>query len=738
MKNKRAIIEEITLRTLFICSATGLVTGILSIFLASSFASLIFLGNLSPYLLKGIGMTLFSCCLLNIVIPLFSSYKGLIASPQASVISILSVIGISVVENLNRQTADEYVFYTLFMTIILSSLFMGIAFSLLGYFQLGNILYYIPYPIIAGILAGSALLLMQQTFYLITGIPLHFSNLLHFLQGDLIIKWLPGILFSILLYHSLKRFKHFIALPTILIGSTIIFFLPSCINLISISDLYANGWLLGPFPEKQIWQPLSPSIAHQINYYVILKETPKIITLVVVGLISLLLTESSLSLTFEKNTELNRDLFYTGLANIFSSLGGGIAGLPSKTLSLLAHKPGTSIKLVGLITALICAWTLSFGSYIISLFPKAILGGLLFYISWNLFYKWLIDSFRKVNTSDYIIIVLIASLVGFVGVSEGLVLSIISGGLIFIFNYNRLNIIKYSLSGSHYRSNVDRSEEFRDLLREKGKNIYIIKLQGYIFFATANALLKKVEERIYSKEEESLQYLILDFQYSNGIDSSAITSFLKMSYHAKENDCTILLSHLSPEDAKILNCEKISPEYKSFIHYFLNMDGALEWCENELLNLEKIKKKETASLEKQIKRIIPNTGEITSLIQSFQKITINKEEFLIRQGEFSKDVFFIESGEVSVELDLPENNRILLRKMKSGSILGEISLYLETPRSASVIAKQKTIAYKITKKTLDSLKEKDPASVAAFHEYIAKILAKRLCDTNDLLKSIIE
>ena len=49
-------------------------------------------------------------------------------------------------------------------------------------------------------------------------------------------------------------------------------------------------------------------------------------------------------------------------------------------------------------------------------------------------------------------------------------------------------------------------------------------------------------------------------------------------------------------------------------------------------------------------------------------------------------------------LELPNGQQSRLRTIKKGAFIGEIGFFLNTPRSASVIAEEPTTLYPLTKK----------------------------------------
>jgi SulP family sulfate permease len=56
-----------------------------------------------------------------------------------------------------------------------------------------------------------------------TGVPLGFAQLSQLLQFDTFLHWLIGLLFALLLLFVLKRYKHFLVLPCMLLAGVVFF-----------------------------------------------------------------------------------------------------------------------------------------------------------------------------------------------------------------------------------------------------------------------------------------------------------------------------------------------------------------------------------------------------------------------------------------------------------------------------------------------------------------------------------
>lgn len=223
---------------------------------------------------------------------------------------------------------------------------------------------------------------------------------------------------------------------------------------------------------------------------------PDMAALLVVSVVSLLLSSSAFEITSRQEIDLNRELKGTGAANILSGMFGGLSGAINLTLSSTSRRMGAPYRATGLVCALVCALVLVFGGSAFSLIPKPVVGGLLMFYGVNLLVTWLYDAWFRLPHGDYVIVLLIMINVIVWGYMQGVMVGIIAGAILFIVNYSRINVVKHILSGANFHSNVDRPEAAKKHLREAGDAIYILKLQGFMFFGTANRLLIQVRMRI--------------------------------------------------------------------------------------------------------------------------------------------------------------------------------------------------------------------------------------------------
>ncbi len=135
---------------------------------------------------------------------------------------------------------------------------------------------------------------------------------------------------------------------------------------------------------------------------------------------------------------------------------------------------------------------------------------------------------------------------------------------------------------------------------------------------------------------------------------------------------------------------------KAGFKLFASFDEGLEWCEKQLL------------VEGQRPPYVPHplrdlfverfqdgtTGAI--LLGYFDRLEVGRGERLIEQGAAADDLFFIESGRVSAQLERADSPPIRLQTMTGDTLVGEIGLYLGQPRGATVVADEASVVYRLS------------------------------------------
>ncbi len=128
---------------------------ILEVVFAISFTALVYTNELASYLPFAIGFTLLGDAALCAIVAAFSSYRGASAVEEDVPAAILTLTVAAVLAALPAGTHPDTKFATVLMVVVLTTTTAGVFFLLLGYFKLGGLARFLPYPVMGGFLAGT-------------------------------------------------------------------------------------------------------------------------------------------------------------------------------------------------------------------------------------------------------------------------------------------------------------------------------------------------------------------------------------------------------------------------------------------------------------------------------------------------------------------------------------------------------------------------------------------------------
>lgn len=724
----------------------GTISGLITLIYSISYAALVFSGNLAEYLPLGISCALISGAINALWAALYSSLPFTIAGPDSNASAILSLMAGAIATSLiSSNNSTDLVFPTVWLAIALSTVITGLCLFTLGRLRLGSFIRFIPYPVIGGFLAGVGWLLTQGSFKVMTGKLLNVQELLTFMNPVLVLSWLPGVLLAVLLQFVLRRYKHPILLPGIAILAIAIFYLALALMGIDISQARSQGLLFDSVNSTGgMWYPSTLAAPPRVEFSFIGDQLGSFMTLVAVVAITILLCASGLELATQTDVDLDQELRTAGVANVITGMFGGMVGYLSISRSLLNYKAGATNRLAGLFTALACATFLFFGVSFLAYLPKAIFGGLLLYVGLSLLIEWVYQSWFNLSRLDYVLVIIILLIVANLGFLEGVGFGVIIACLLFVLNYSKLRVVKNALSGISYQSNFERSFHQKKLLHEKGEEIYILRLQGYIFFGTANTLLEQVRSRITNPALPKISFLILDFQLTGGLDSSSVISFVKMRRLAKQSDIVLILTDLTPEiDAKLSQSHIIDAvgdeeQPNVVVRVFSDLDHGVEWCENQILGRGTFRRRRFVPLAMQLEDVFPLPNKTTKFLNHLEKLKVQPGYCLYRQGDVSEAIYFVESGQISILKELEKDEVVRVGTVTGGTVIGEVGFYKESVNQDSAIANEPCSLYRLSRETLTQLEHQEPELASACHHFIAKLLAERVAQADERTRVLLE
>ena len=226
---------------------------------------------------------------------------------------------------------------------------------------------------------------------------------------------------------------------------------------------------------------------------------------------------------------------------------------------------------------------------------------------------------------------------------------------------------------------------------------------------------------------------MLDFRNVSDADSAAIVCFLRIRKLVETLDVKVFFTHVSAELHHHLVRAGIEFGEDQVMTLDVDIDHALEKAEEAVLREERDLDAAEGLLNHLVAAIGPHP-RLPALIDKMTRLEMQPEDALIKQGETADDVFFVSTGRVRVQINLPNGRVLRVRTMLAGAIVGEIALYLNQPRTADVIVDAPSEIFRLSAQDLARLEREDAELAALAHRLLAKNLSEKLSIANKMIQ----
>ncbi len=637
---------------------------------------------------------------------------------------------------------------TLLAGLSLAVLLSGVLGTVLSRFDLADRVRFLPNEVLGGMLAGFGLLLVKAWVLLMPLTDPALAVLATLPPDELghglsrtAQAWGPAVAFG-LAYFVLHMSVRGLIWPLLLTAAAIgawnaLALYPGHLpaQLSGLADLAAGQRAvpamldlrgsLGLFDPRQL--------AH-IDWFVLADRAEFFVAVAAVAILPSIMRTAILESVLERDSDPDEQVRLVGGSTMLSGLLGALPSALSLSGSLGLRTLGASGPLAGFTVGLVCLAFLVGGGPLLPHVPLFVPLGILLATGLIMPVSWMMrdarnplsrkDDLRSAWASCLLVAVLGPVLGVFVSLGLGAVLSLsraaAGGG------------IRFVQSGDVFHSNVDRSPAERRSLKERGGQILVLRLQGFLFLGTLYGLLRVISTRLAeSAPERSLRFVLLDFGAVTGLGASAAIGFRRLEALARKHGLLLYLTSVPLELEEHL--ERLGygmDDANGVCRVALNLDYALEFCEDAILTEAGVSEERLDSMEELLAATFPEPRLVPALVKCLQRVEVPKKHKLIQQGDPSDCMYFLQSGTVHVELALPGGKLLRLKKMGPGTVFGEMGIYTSAPRSASVIALERCVAYKLTLERFALIQEKAPQLAAAVNRFVVGLLAERVAEEN--------
>jgi sulfate permease, SulP family len=380
---------------------------------------------------------------------------------------------------------------------------------------------------------------------------------------------------------------------------------------------------------------------------------------------------------------------------------------------------------VGLLAGLVCIVTLFAGGFV-SLLPKTVLGGMLLFLGLEFLVEWIYDARLKLPKVDYLLMLLILLVMALVGFLEGVGLGLAIAIILFVINYSRINVAKHTFSGASYQSHAARSIQEQRVLRQEGNQIYILDLQGFLFFGTTTTLINQIQQHLHHVTGDSLKFVVLNFRSVTGLDSSAVMGFEKLKQIAQRQSLQLMFTQLSHTIQQQLQRASVLQPNDPTFHVFPDLDRGVEWCENQILESIGWRRKKSLPLVLQLDSWVPSETQLSTIVDYLEELDVEAGTVLFHQDEAATALYIVEFGQVTVWTGSKQQSDRRVQTLGAGSFVGEMEFFLGTTHQTSAIADVSSTVYRLSQDAFAQMQQETPQTAIALQRAVNYLLAERL------------
>ncbi len=676
---------------------------------------------------------------LGLIAATFGGTQRLISAPCAPAAAVLSALTIQMSQ---AGVGSGAIVMSLFLVALVAS---GSQ-ILFGVLKIGQLIKYMPFPVVSGYLSGVGLIIifsqipkwlalpkgmnwfdgfqhpeLWQTPSLLIGMATAAVMVLAPKISTKVPAVIQGLVAGVLMYWCLA----FSAYPELQVLANNHFVIgPLSADLGGLGQAITTPWVsLGQMALPHWEQVLVPAM-----------------TLAVLLSIDTLKTCVVLDALSGTRHNSNKELIGQGLGNLVSTLIGGSPGAGTMGATLVNKASGGETAMSGVFQGLWALLAVLLLTPLIAWIPVAALAALLVVIGVKMI-DW--HSIELVKSRDTVldfaviaVVVLVANTMSLIAASGlGVTLAI----LMFVTEQIHTSTVRRKTYGNKIFSKRIRTQAERELLATEGDKTIVFELQGSLFFGTTDQLYGSIESDI-----QKAKFVLMDFQRVQSLDVTAGHMIERIQKMMDERDAILILSRLperlpSGRDLKTY-VDHIGLLKESNTKVFAEMTDALEWIEDETIRLHKLEIQNTESLALTDFDLFKDltASEAKELNETAKHLSFKKGELIYEHGTPGNSLLLIARGQIKLTLPVKGGQHVHLLTLGKGQFFGEMSFLDGHAHSADAYAIEDTELLNIDRESLAHAIGQDQRMMLIIFKKISLAIAERLRHSNAELHDLRE
>lgn len=699
----------------------GIVASLVALAHCLSFSALIFAGELSVAIPQAVWGFMVATAVVSIWIALQTSLPPVLAGPRNPAVAVMGVLaGVIAAAAAERGLDGAAAARHVLVALSIATVVTGALMLLLGAFRLGQIVRFVPYPVIGGFLGASGLLLIVGGLRVALG-PVGMSRVAEgALEIPMLLRLALALAFAALLLAMRKSRYGAASLPLAIVVAVVI------VDLWLLAAGSASGWFLDSRGGVAGWSPFAAPAG--LDWRVIGHASVEIFSIAAVSVAALMLDVSSLEVQRRGEADMDAEFRNNGAANLAVVAIGGLTVGHALNPSRLIDQLGGTGRVAGLSGGIFIALVLVSGVDVAGLVPRPVLGGLLVFLGAGVLADAVKVPGRRGRPELALTLLIAVAIVG-LGYLTGLVLGILGACLLFAARYSRIGIVRRYATRADLAAPVVRDADSSRMLAEDGQRIHVVWLAGYLFFGSSNGLYEALRDRLSRAEGSGRRrWLILDTSAVSGIDAAAILSLQKLENWARDAHVELVIASPPPALEDELVAAGLLGGTRSPRH-FSSRNAALEWAEDQLIaDLDRTAQPaaQGGALEAWLGEELGPADAVRLVERYLERRDLGPGDTICVLGEPANTIELIASGSVAVRVPGHGSDVLTVRRMTGGTVVGEMGFFRGLPRAASVVADEPAVVYVMSRDAYERLRAEEPALCARFLEFVVRTLSERV------------
>lgn len=442
--------------------------------------------------------------------------------------------------------------------LLIATIMAGILLIVMGVFKLGNVIKFVPYPVIVGFTAGIAITIFTTQMNDLFGMGIKDA------PADFIHKWICyfehwrdinwwafaiGIASILIIIFSTKISKKIPgSLVAIILMTLVVWLLRKYGNITSITTIGDLYTLPTGMPTPQL--PTLQLTEGQTLLTLVQELFPSAFTIALLGAIESLLSAMVADGVIGDKHNSNTELIAQGLANVVVPFFGGIPATGAIARTMANINNGGRTPVAGIVHALVLLLVLLFLGPLVGMIPLACLAGVLIIVSYNMSgwrsFLWL----SKAPKSDFIVMLVTFCLTVIFDLTVALEVGMLLAVILFIKRTNEATVIRSFSDAIDPTHQNDIRLHGNDLdMLQIPPHTEVYEIDGPYFFGIAN----KFDEISQRMGADGQKVRILRMRKVSFMDSTGIHNLEQLYMRSQRCGMTLVLSGVNENVYKVLD-----------------------------------------------------------------------------------------------------------------------------------------------------------------------------------------